>query len=148
MQTLRHLVCGTDFSPYAEHALRMAITLAQATNARLTVVHVCDLAIDLDDHNTQRCSESLVTIINQLRNQGMRVDGVLRSGKPWEKLDNMAVEVGASLIVVGRHGAHRGQAVAIGSVAENLVRSASRDVLTVVCAFDSRSIPSHLINSK
>ena len=49
------------------------------------------------------------------------------------KIKIKAAEVGADLIVIGRHGGGRGGAVPIGSVAERLARSASRPVLTVPC---------------
>jgi hypothetical protein len=38
--------------------------------------------------------------------------------------------------VVGRHGAGRGRSLEIGTVADQLVRSANRSVLTVACDFD------------
>ncbi len=71
------------------------------------------------------------------RRRGADLTGVLRSGKPWEKLDNVAVEVGASLIVVGRRGAGRGRSVGLGTVTDHLLRSASRPVLTVSNDFDA-----------
>jgi len=139
MQTERPLVAGTDFSACAAQAIRMAIQLAAsaAAPARVVLVHVCDLGVDdVDDRRLLRCDEALAEVVTRYRRDGVDVTGVLRSGTPWEKLDNVAVEVGASLIVVGRHGGGRGRSVEIGSVADRLVRSASRHVLTVACDFD------------
>jgi nucleotide-binding universal stress UspA family protein len=137
MQTLRQFVAATDFSENAQQALELAITLALAARARVTVVHVCELGVDeLDDQRLLHCHEALAELVTRQRRCGVELTGVLRSGKPWEKLDNVAVDVGASLIVVGRHGAGRGRSVEIGSVAEHLVRSASRPVLTVACDFE------------
>ncbi|HSR97892.1 MAG TPA: universal stress protein, partial [Kofleriaceae bacterium] len=59
------------------------------------------------------------------------IAGVLRSGKPWEKINNIAAEVGAGLIVLGRTGAGRGAPSDVGSVALRVLRTASRPVLTV-----------------
>jgi nucleotide-binding universal stress UspA family protein len=137
MQTLRHLVAGTDFSACAQRGLALAITLAVAARVRVTVVHVCELGIDdLDDRRLLQCAEALSEVVARHRRCGVEVAGVLRSGKAWEKLDNVAAEVGASLIVIGRCGAGRGRSVEIGSVADHLVRSASRPVLTVACDFN------------
>ena len=80
--------------------------------------------------------EALSRVVARHRRHRVQVTGVLRSGKPWEKLDNVAAEVGASLIVIGRHGAGRGRSVELGSVADRLVRTANRHVLTVACDFD------------
>jgi len=131
MQTLRPLVTGTDFSECAEQALEMAIQLAVAARTGITLVHVCELGVnDIDEQRFSRCSETLAAVVAKHRNRGVEITGVLRSGRPWEKLDNLAAEVGASLIVIGRCGAG-GASAPLGSVAEHLVRSASRPVLTV-----------------
>ena len=135
MQTLRRLVTGTDFSACAEQALEMAIQLAHAAHTGITLVHVCELETgDVDEERLLRCGETLAAVVAKHRNSGVEITGVLRSGRPWEKLDNLAAEVGASLIVIGCHGA-RARNVQLGSVAEHLVRSASRPVLTVACDF-------------
>lgn len=146
MQTLRQLVAGTDFSACAEQAIEMAVRLASfgARPARIALVHVCELGDDeLDERRLLGCGEALAAVVARYRRDGVRVTGVLRSGRPWEKLDNVAVEVGASLIVVGRHGGGRGPRAEIGSVAERLVRSASRAVLTVPCDFVRLGIEAH-----
>lgn len=135
MQTLRPLVTGTDFSECSQQALEMAIQLALAARTGIKLVHVCELGVDdIDEQRMSRCGETLAAVVAKHRHSGVEITGVLRSGRPWEKLDNLAVEVGASLIVIGRCG-ERGTSVRLGSVAEHLVRSASRPVLTVTCDF-------------
>jgi nucleotide-binding universal stress UspA family protein len=147
MQTLRHVVAGTDFSECAEEALELAIALATAARVRLTLVHVCELSIDdIDDRRLLRCGEALSEVVVRHQRRGVEVAGVLRSGKPWEKLDNVAAEVGASLIVVGRSGIGRGRSVELGSVADRLLRGASRPVLTVPCNFDRLDAEAHETN--
>ena len=143
MQRLRQLVTGTDFSEGAEQALALALELACAAGAKVTLVHVCELgADDLDDLRLAQCEEKLARLVARHRHPSVELTGVLRSGRPWEKLDNVAAEVGASLIVIGRHGAglggpgERGTRTKLGSVAERLIRSASRPVLTVANDFD------------
>ncbi|HEX7480970.1 MAG TPA: universal stress protein [Polyangiales bacterium] len=143
MQILRQLVSGTDFSECAEHALELAIELALAASARITLVHVCELGPDdLDDRRLVQCDEALSVVVARHQRRGVELSGVLRSGKPWTKLDNVAAEVGASLIVIGRQGAGHGRSAGLGSVADQLVRSANRPVLTVACdfAFDSLAL--------
>ena len=136
MQTLRPLVTGTDFSECADQALEMAIQLAVASRTGIMLVHVCELGVsDIDEQRLLRCGETLAAVVAKHRDSGVDITGVLRSGRPWEKLDNVAAEVGASLIVIGRRGAS-GPSACLGSVAEHLVRSASRAVLTVSCEFN------------
>lgn len=144
MQTLRNLVTGTDFSDCAEHALAVAIQLAAAAGARITLVHVCELAVDdVDDRRLPEWDAALSRLVAEHQSQRVEISGVLRCGRPWEKLDNVAAEVGASLIVVGRHGAGRREGVELGSVAERLVRAANRSVLTVACDFDGLHSEAH-----
>src|SRR5689334_13093826 len=134
MQTLRHVVCGTDFSESAEQALELAVALAAAAGVPVTLVHVCEQAIDdVDDRRLAQCEAALAAVVSRHAQRGARVTGVLRLGDPARKLDNVATEVGASLIVIGRSGQGRGRSAELGSVADQLVRGASRPVLTVVC---------------
>jgi nucleotide-binding universal stress UspA family protein len=59
------------------------------------------------------------------------IDGVLREGVAWEEINKVADEIDADVIVIGTHG-RRGLARALlGSVAENVVRTAHRAVLTI-----------------
>jgi nucleotide-binding universal stress UspA family protein len=134
MQRLRNVVSGTDFSECAEQALDVAIQIASAAAARITLVHVCQLEADDPEDRLLRQSEvALSRLIAPYQAGGVDIVGVLRCGKPWDKLDNVATEVGASLIVIGRHGAGRGPRVELGSVADHVLRRASRSVLAVAC---------------
>lgn len=135
MKTVRHVVAGTDFSAAADEALDVALQLAAATDAALTLVHVCELDVaDVDDERLRACDAALAQVVARHRPR-VAITGLVRCGRPWVKLDNVATEVGAGLIVVGRHGAGRGPRVEIGSVAAELVRTASRPVL-VACSLD------------
>ena len=59
------------------------------------------------------------------------VRGVLRTGNPYEETNRVAEEIGADIIVIGTHG-RRGLARALlGSIAENIIRTATRPVLVV-----------------
>jgi nucleotide-binding universal stress UspA family protein len=122
MQTFRRIVVGIDFSECADRALEAAIALARAASATLTVAHVCEPDDDPDD---PRLVEALGRVVAAHQHHEIEVTGVLRSGQPWEKLNNVAVQVGASLIVIGRG------ALGLGRVADRLVRCATRPVLVV-----------------
>lgn len=138
MQTLRHVVAGTDFSESAAQALELAIALAAATGVPVTIAHVCEPGVDdlEDGRRLQTAAEALSELVARHQPSCVAITGVLRTGRPWQKLDNVAAEVGAGLIVIGRSGAGRGPRSALGSVADQLVRSANRSVLTVAFNFD------------
>jgi len=142
MDTLRHIVVGTDFSENAERALDTAITLAHLGPIRITLLHVCELSDELglpDELATPAVDERLLSIatdhlaeaIARRARCGVELASLLRSGKPWEKINNVAAEVGAGLIVIGRTGGGRGAVADLGNIASLVLRSASRPVLTV-----------------
>lgn len=69
--------------------------------------------------------------VEKHRGRGVPIESVLREGVAWEEIEAVADEIDADLIVIGTHG-RRGLARALlGSVAENVVRTAHRPVLTI-----------------
>ena len=145
MQALRNVVVGTDFSPCSERALDAAITFATQGLTRITLTHVCELSVErgipdviatsaMDEELMASARRQLDQSCARRRNPGIEVVGVLRSGKPWEKINNVAAEVGAGLIVIGRHGACGSRSsFEVGRVGERVVRTARRPVLVVSC---------------
>jgi nucleotide-binding universal stress UspA family protein len=137
MQTLRTIVVGTDFSDCAEQALDAAVVLASLCRARVVLVHVCVLsaerdAVDagFDSELLVACQEALTSVVARYRDRGIDITGILRSGRAAEKLSNVAAEVGASVVVIGRNG-DRGQRAEPGSLAERLLQTSTRPILVV-----------------
>src|SRR5882762_1156500 len=105
----RWIVVGRDFSDGAQRALEHAIRLARSSGARVAVVHAYE-----DTAEATRAMEDRAPLLTtQLQEavagtnasrHGVHVESFLRRGAPWEKLQNVAVEVGADLIVVGATG--------------------------------------------
>jgi nucleotide-binding universal stress UspA family protein len=136
MERARWIVVGTDFSDGAQRALDHAVLLARRSGARVAVVHAyedtAETARDMEDRAPLLATQlqDAVAGTNASRH-GVHVESFLRRGAPWEKLHNVAVEVGADLIVVGATG-QRGVAAAgavLGSVVFRVVASSTRSVL-------------------
>jgi nucleotide-binding universal stress UspA family protein len=136
MERARWIVVGTDFSDGAQRALEHAVRLAHGSGARVAVVHAYE-----DGAETSRALEDRTPVLRtqledavariSARRDGVHVEHFLRRGAPWEKLLNVAVEVGADLIVVGATG-RRGVAsvgAVLGSVAYRVIASSTRSVL-------------------
>lgn len=58
------------------------------------------------------------------------VTRVVRSGRPTEEIGKYAAEIDADLVVLGNRGLGAGRDERIGSVAERVVRSVDRPVIT------------------
>lgn len=134
---------GTDFSEGAEGALDAAVFMAVSHGASITLVHAVDPPPDfgfscasdpptsLEGRATSAAEAELAVVAACVAARGVAVDPVIRSGAPWERIHNVAIDVGADLIVVGASG-RRAVPHLLGSVVERLLRIATRPVL-VTC---------------
>jgi nucleotide-binding universal stress UspA family protein len=142
MGALNTILVAVDFSPTSEKALEYAVSLAKPLGARLVVMHTYELpvygfpdgallaSVDAVTRLVGGAQVGLDAMVARYR-RDLRIDTVLRQGSPWEEVRAVAEDVDADLIVIGTHG-RRGIARALlGSVAEKIVRTATRPVLTV-----------------
>jgi nucleotide-binding universal stress UspA family protein len=135
MQQARWIVVGTDFSEGAQCAFAQALRLAGASGAQIALVHAYEE--DLETRSPEDAAPILRARLAEtiaragVTGAGIRIESFVRRGAPWEKLSNVAVEVGADLIVVGATGQRGASAAApvLGSVAYRVLASATRSVL-------------------
>jgi len=103
MDTTRWLVVGTNFSESAHHALAYAITIATQTGARIALVHAYEDSLDPSIDVAPGLYARLGDVIERssAARCGVHVEPVLRRGAPWDKLRNVAMDLGADLTVIG-----------------------------------------------
>jgi nucleotide-binding universal stress UspA family protein len=143
MAELRRILVPTDFTETSEHALDWAITLAGRLGASITVMHSYEIPIagfpdasivatpDLAARISEASQEALDKAIDAHRDRGIALDALLREGVAWEEINAVAEEIDADLVVIGTHG-RRGLARALlGSVAEHVVRTGRRPIVTI-----------------
>jgi nucleotide-binding universal stress UspA family protein len=132
----RWIVVGMDFSDGAIRALEYALEHATAIGASVACVHAYE-----DAPGTPAFHDPAPAIRQQLEEfialraptaRDVRIDSVVRRGPPWEKLANVARELGADVIVVGADG-QRGAARQglLGTVVSRLVTTSPRSVVVV-----------------
>ena len=148
MQSLESILVAVDFSACSRAALRLAGTLAQATGARIDVLHVWHSPAfvspgtlvgsvgapsqPLLDVIRVRAEESLKTLVDEIRSEGIAVtDAKLLQGDPASTIIDEAKRGGYHLVALGTHGRTGLQHLLLGSVAEKVVRLAKVPVLTV-----------------
>jgi nucleotide-binding universal stress UspA family protein len=136
MERNRWIVVGMDFSDGALRALEYAVEHANTVGASVACVHAYE-----DAPGTPAFHDPAPALRGQLEEAialrmpshcRVRVDPIVRRGAPWEKLTNVATELGADLIVVGADG-QRGAAGRgfLGSVANRVVTTSPRSVVVV-----------------
>jgi nucleotide-binding universal stress UspA family protein len=139
---LRHIVVGVDGSPPSLNAVCMAARIAQVTEARMTVVHVRPRgpAVGmlmpgwgglLEQWREDLELEVGMEVARLLDPLGVTWQLWVGSGDPVTRLDEVASDVDADLIVVGTHGGGLLRCLLRGSVATRLLHREWRPILVV-----------------
>jgi nucleotide-binding universal stress UspA family protein len=143
MATLRRLLVATDFTETSDRALAWAIDLASQVGASVTVLHAYELPVipfpdggivptaDVAVRIGEAAGAALDKTVAQHAGRGVSLVGLLRQGVPWEEINAVADEIDADVVVIGTHGRRGFARALLGSIAEKVVRSSPRPVLTV-----------------
>jgi nucleotide-binding universal stress UspA family protein len=141
MTTFKHILVPTDFEAPSSRAIDVAIGLARAFDAKLTLLHVWEIPIypymefmlnsEVITSVEQRAVKRLAEALEGLRKALPRAESKLKTDMPWAGILDAIQETGADLVVMGTHGRRGVAHVVIGSVAEKVVRLSPVPVLTV-----------------
>ncbi len=139
----KHILVPTDLSDGAEPAIEYACELAAKLGATVHLVNVIGVPtmgvpeigvavtssmIDGLVRDNQAALDRIGERYQDRVNIGQRI---LKIGDAQDAIEEAAKEVGADLIVMATHGRHGVARWLLGSVAEQIIRSASCPVLTV-----------------
>jgi len=139
----KRLLCPIDFSAPSLEALRIAFSLAEESDAELTVLNVVDWPDD-DTFLTETFGSPEMR--RQLETQAaQRVDALIPDdarvwsrpsarvavGKAYQEIIGAATAVAADLIVIGVHGRNALELTLFGSTTNQVVRRAPCPVLTI-----------------
>jgi nucleotide-binding universal stress UspA family protein/nitrite reductase/ring-hydroxylating ferredoxin subunit len=116
----KRMIIATDGSPTAETAEHIAVLLAKATKARLTVVH--------GYANPERADAAVARAIATAEHDGVKYEVVLSDDDPADAVVDTATEGNADLIVSGSRGLLKGEQL-IGSMVRRVLTRAPCDVL-------------------
>jgi nucleotide-binding universal stress UspA family protein len=143
MAEFKRILVPTDFTETSELAIEWALSLAERLGSWVTVMHAYEIPIvgfpdgalvataDIATRIADASRAGLESAIAKRQGRKVKVDGILREGVAWEEINLVADEIDADLVIIGTHG-RRGLARALlGSVAENVVRTARRPILTI-----------------
>jgi nucleotide-binding universal stress UspA family protein len=138
---LSTVAVGTDGSPTASDAVRMAVEMAQRYEAKLVLLSAfkdstgaagqgADPSSEVEwiASGSARIREILARTEDDLRRQGIDCTTRADEGDPAEVLVRLAQECGADLLVIGNKGMHRR---VLGSVPNTVTHKAPCSVLVV-----------------
>jgi nucleotide-binding universal stress UspA family protein len=145
------ILVATDFSTTADRAEKLAFELAAGLGAELHLIHVRVILEDphmAEEHQLE--IERLRSFTDEATEVALAQAGTAERGvsvethlvrgiSAFEAIAETASDLGCDLIVMGTHGRRGIKHLLLGSVAENVVRSARVPVLTV--RPDARTAP-------
>jgi nucleotide-binding universal stress UspA family protein len=133
------VVAGIDFSAASLDAARW-VSMYFAPGAEITLVHVVDPAVlpkfarpllpshaDIDAATRRHGEQRLRDAAAELSLRDARCE--IRAGRAHEQIRMLVDEIGADLVVVGRHGDRSPSSRFLGTTAERIVRSSRVPVL-------------------
>jgi nucleotide-binding universal stress UspA family protein len=146
MKPIRKILVATDFSPPADTALQQAMHIARHVGAELVIAHshpvtaaqssiartarrhsdVIDQVSSLAIADAHRKLEAL---FERVTDQGVSVSTLLVDSPPRDGIATAARNVSADLVVVGSHGRTGLSRLALGSVAEKILKACDQSVL-------------------
>jgi nucleotide-binding universal stress UspA family protein len=135
---IRSILVPVDFSPASEQSVDYACGLARRLGASIHLLHVVEGTMTGDLH-WEPYSEETAAHFERLRQEGgarlaataARIEGhrvrttrEVRGGNPATEIKKAALDYGADLIIMATHGRTGLSRALLGSVAEEVVRSA------------------------
>ena len=145
MIKMNRILFPTDFSPFAEHALKYAVSFAKEFEAKLYVLHVIEdlahisyfevfqvpLPANLLEDVQAKSHAQMDALMASESLAGIDAESIIRRGSPFVEILGTATELKVDLITIATHGRTGLQQVLFGSTAEKVVRKAPCPVLSI-----------------
>lgn len=138
------ILVATDFSTGAAHATDMAIDYAKKFGSKIVLIHAYDTPVNASlltrgyslpdgfiEEVAKAAREEVAEAAGEVAATGVECEGVAVEEPAAIAIVNAAIERQADLIVMGTRGLTGLKRVALGSVADRVVRTAPCPVLTV-----------------
>jgi nucleotide-binding universal stress UspA family protein len=145
MKPIRRILVATDFSASAERALDYAVDIARAFDGSITLLHAWDVPVyglpdglgtsaEMVDGVKKAGADALRVTSERRKGCGVPIALELRADSAWCAINDAADAMNADLVVLGTHGRRGLSHALLGSVAEKVVRTSLRPVLTIPAA--------------
>lgn len=141
--SIRRILVPVDFSEASAEALRVARSLAAALGASIEVVHVMEppsgllSASQAPELTPAEARARLQELAAGSGSGGVAVTARVEDGDARTRIVALAEEQGFDLIAMGTQGRTGRPLALVGSVAESVIRTSTRPVLTVRARSDA-----------
>lgn len=141
---IKKILVPIDFSDYSKSALRYSVNFAKLFNAELNLVYVIEPVVyppdfsmgqiafpQVDVQLDERANDELNKLAKTEIPQGMACNVLIKTGKPFVEIIELASELDIDLIIIASHGHTRTESILFGSTAEKVVRKSPCPVLSL-----------------
>ncbi|TRX37751.1 universal stress protein [Flavobacterium restrictum] len=140
---MKRILVPTDFSAYAEDALKVAAQIAKNNNAEIALLHMLELPGQMSDATTggasipevmlfmRKAHETFEKIKSSPYLDGIVIREVVQFEKAFSGILNYTKKNEVDLIVMGSHGVAGMEEIFIGSNTEKVVRLSTIPVLVI-----------------
>ncbi|QCX52839.1 universal stress protein [Elizabethkingia sp. JS20170427COW] len=141
---MKTIILPVDFTEKSEFLIQEATKFAKETQSRLSLIHVAplDIGFAIGDMGYQYFPEveqshikeellKLQEFQDQVKNQGIECDHILKQGEPGDIILDYAKEKEANYIVIGSHGRSGMYDMFIGSLTKAITRRSKIPVLVI-----------------
>lgn len=130
-RVMQHLIWATDFSERAIFALEWGRALAHEVGASLTLLHIAEENLPLDDFALAERRHWLEEHAQGLRQEGIKATVQIRQGHVPDSIAAFAGETKADLLLMGAQGQTGWKEKLLGSVTERVLQISPVPVLFV-----------------
>lgn len=154
MPLSKNILVPVDFGGPSLRACDRAAALARDLRGSVTLLHVAEvppypLGPEIVDELAEAAHAAMAVEVERLRPWAPSVRTRIVVGSPWREILRAVESEQADLVVIGTHGRRGIARLALGSVAERIVRSSPVPVLTVPAhAFESREDAGHRLGTE
>lgn len=134
----RKILVATDGSGNSRAAVRKAIQIAKKARSPLLVVSVADVteefrtvAPELEEKMVGESKKIVTSVVRQAAKSGVRAEGIVLAGEPYDLITKTAEAKKADLIVMGSHGRTGLKRLLMGSVTSGVIGHTTASVLVV-----------------
>lgn len=135
MQLINKILLAHDFSKSSENVVATVVVLAKIFHSEIVPIHVLPDDVVNEKVNAllkETATGKLQETVNHLKSESVKVgEPILAYGSPYRLIVEAAVDVNASLIVVGSGETKKGEKFLLGTTTERIIQKSEKPVFVV-----------------